>query len=220
MKWKTGLILIGLVIIIIILLINANTVIGQLRCPKSRVESAVGEDVILECHVDPERDVTAGLFKLMFKSDFVLVYRDRVHSSDDQAPQFKDRAFLVDSWNLSKGKFAVKISSLMTADAGTYTCTVGTGSQKISCSIDLIIDPEENSTKGNQIDGDPKENRSPGNPTDNGGGDHNTYVTGSVIGIGIAVVLWLCQRQENNQNVAPDANELNAPLNAPDESNG
>ncbi|XP_044040357.1 butyrophilin subfamily 1 member A1-like isoform X9 [Siniperca chuatsi] len=206
MKWKTGLILIGLVIIIIILLINANTVIGQLRCPKSRVESAVGEDVILECHVDPERDVTAGLFKLMFKSDFVLVYRDRVHSSDDQAPQFKDRAFLVDSWNLSKGKFAVKISSLMTADAGTYTCTVGTGSQKISCSIDLIIDP--------------KENRSPGNPTDNGGGDHNTYVTGSVIGIGIAVVLWLCQRQENNQNVAPDANELNAPLNAPDESNG
>ncbi|XP_044040358.1 butyrophilin subfamily 3 member A2-like isoform X10 [Siniperca chuatsi] len=163
MKWKTELILIGLVL----LLINANTDNGQLICPKSRVEAAVGEDVTLECHVDPERDVTLELFKLKFnQADSVLVYGDGKVFSDDQAEQFKGRVSLEsNSENLSKGEFVVKISPLNTTDAGTYTCTFRIGSQKISCSIDLIIDP--------------KENRSPGNPTDSGGGDHNTYVTGS-----------------------------------------
>ncbi|XP_044040999.1 butyrophilin subfamily 3 member A3-like [Siniperca chuatsi] len=198
-------------------LILTDVVNGQLRCPKSRVEAAVGEDVTLECHIDPERDVTRGVFKLMVnQSERVLVYRGEGHDYfDDQHEQFKGRVSLEsNSENLSKGEFVVKISSATTDDAGKYTCTT---ENHISCSIDLVIEPEENSIKGNQIDG---------------GGDHNnTYVTGSgsVIGIVVVIVIIivivvavvLCrrrtsQRQENNQNVALEQIVLTAPA----ESNG
>ncbi|KAI3375986.1 hypothetical protein L3Q82_016516, partial [Scortum barcoo] len=64
------------------------------------------------------------------------------------AAQFKDRAHPDSSIDLTTGKLPVKISSVQTNDAGTYSCSVGIKRDRISCSTELIVEPKPEPTKG------------------------------------------------------------------------
>lgn len=137
MKWKIGLSLIGL--LIVFLLINAATENSLLICRPTQ-EAAVGDDVTLDFHFEPQHDVKSTLVEWKFNNiSLVLVYKSRGFSTNDQAIQFKDRASLDSSGDLAKGKLPVKISSVSKSDAGTYSCFVGKGKKQISNSIKLII---------------------------------------------------------------------------------
>ncbi|XP_035530984.1 uncharacterized protein LOC118337926 [Morone saxatilis] len=114
-----------------------------LTCQPSPVVAAVGEDVTLDCHLKLRRDVTRKTVEwILNKTDFVLVYRNRGFSPADQGERFKGRASPDSSVNLSEGKLPVKISSVGKTDAGAYSCSVGTGRERISCSTELIVDTE------------------------------------------------------------------------------
>ncbi|XP_037615102.1 basement membrane-specific heparan sulfate proteoglycan core protein-like isoform X2 [Sebastes umbrosus] len=160
MKGKIG--LIGLTGLILFLLIN--TAKGQehgdeckyiqLICPESH-DAAVGEAVTLDCHFESQCDVQDKSIVWMFNNnDQVLVYKSRNFSPTDQADRFKGRASEDSSWKPTEGKLAVKISPVEITDAGTYTCSVGTGGSKISCSTKLNIKQlEEKGKEGKQAQG-------------------------------------------------------------------
>ncbi|XP_051237124.1 uncharacterized protein LOC127352627 [Dicentrarchus labrax] len=113
-----------------------------LTCQPSPVVAAVGEDVTLDCHLKLRRNVTHKTVEWTFnESELVLVYRSRGFSAN-QAERFKGRASLDSSGSLSEGKLPVKISSVGKTDAGTYSCSVGTRRERISCSTELIVDTE------------------------------------------------------------------------------
>ncbi|XP_073330590.1 butyrophilin-like protein 2 [Pagrus major] len=120
---------------------------GGIRCPESPVAAVVGQDLTLDCHLEPEHDVTKELFEWMFdKNDPVLVHKSRAFSAVDQAEQFRDRASLDSSGDLTKGKIPVMIPSVREDDAGMYRCSVGSGRQRISCFIQVTVGPKEQPT--------------------------------------------------------------------------
>ncbi|XP_037615103.1 uncharacterized protein LOC119481865 isoform X3 [Sebastes umbrosus] len=165
MKWKTG--PTGLILFLLM-----NTATGpdhrddckktKLICPKSH-EAAVGEAVTLDCHVEYQCDVKDQSIVWKFNNnDQVLVYKTRSFSSDDQADRFKGRASEDSSWKPTEGKLAVKISPVEITDAGTYNCSVGTGSSKISCSTKLNIKQQvkKEGMEGKQAQGNTKTSQS------------------------------------------------------------
>ncbi|XP_059210988.1 uncharacterized protein LOC131989698 [Centropristis striata] len=115
----------------------------KLTGPESH-EAFIGESVTLDCHLEPQADVRerfdAVVVEWKFNNqDLVLVYRSRGFASYEQAEQFKDRVNPDDSWDISKGKLAVKIPLVTKADNGTYSCSVGHGSKRMQFSTQLNI---------------------------------------------------------------------------------
>ncbi|KAG8005929.1 Myelin-oligodendrocyte glycoprotein, partial [Nibea albiflora] len=122
------------------------TGMDQLICPTS-VQATVGESVTLDFHFKSQLDVTSELIEWKFNNSIrVLVFRSR-GVSKDQADQFRSRASLLSADDVSKGKLAVKISALTRMDAGMYSCFVGRGGTKRSCSVELIIPSSEERVK-------------------------------------------------------------------------
>ncbi|KAI3375470.1 hypothetical protein L3Q82_003802 [Scortum barcoo] len=121
---------------------------GLSMTASDRLKQQSAEDVTLDCRFEFPRDVTDKLFEWMFGSQRVLVYKSRGFSRDDQAAQVKDRAHPDSSIDLTTGKLPVKISSVQTNDAGTYSCSVGIIIDRISCSTELIVEPKPEATKG------------------------------------------------------------------------
>ncbi|KAI3375989.1 hypothetical protein L3Q82_016517 [Scortum barcoo] len=155
---------------------------NRLVCPE-QVKATVGEDVTLDCHFEFPRDVTDKLFEWKFGSQRVLVYRSQNFSHVDQAAQFKDRAHPDSSFNLTIGKLPVKISSVQTNDAGTYSCFVGIKKDRISCSTELIVEPKPEPTKGAD---DEKVVQHPSQSPEHG----NTGIgTGVIIGIVVSIAV-------------------------------
>lgn len=107
-------------------------------CPKSQVEATVGEDVTLDCHLHPQRDVTIEQFEWKFnKKERALVYRSKGFSATDQAKKFKNRASLGSNGSRTEGKIPLIITNVTKADEGTYSCSVG--KRRRPCEIRLII---------------------------------------------------------------------------------
>lgn len=107
-------------------------------CPKSQVEAIVGEDVTLDCHLHPKRDVTIEQFEWKFnKKERALVYRSKGFSATDQAKKFKNRVSLGSDGSLTEGKIPLKITNVTKADEGPYSCSVG--KRRRSCEIRLTI---------------------------------------------------------------------------------
>ncbi|XP_045929049.1 butyrophilin subfamily 2 member A2-like isoform X2 [Micropterus dolomieu] len=111
-------------------------------------EAAVGDNVTLDFHLKPERDVTRELVEWRFRSSaLVLVYRSQDFSPNNQEKQFSGRASLDDSGDLSKGKLPVKILSVSKEDAGIYSCSIGKREDKVSNSMELIISDADRQVK-------------------------------------------------------------------------
>ncbi|KAI3375795.1 hypothetical protein L3Q82_003745 [Scortum barcoo] len=160
---------------------------NRLVCPE-QVKATVGEDVTLDCHLKFPRDVTDKLFEWKFGSQHVLVYRSRGFSPDDQAAQFKDRAHPDSSIDLTIGKLPVKISSVQTNDAGTYSCSVGIKRDRISCSTELIVEPKPELTKGAD---DEKVVQHPNQSPEHGNTGIGTVIIGIVVPLLLLSVLLL-----------------------------
>lgn len=134
------------VLIFVFLLIKTNSVDApnnepcenNLICQKSHNASA-GEDVTLDCHTKPQRDVSDESVTWEFGHEIVLLYRNKDVDPGAQAERFKRRADKDITWNPAKGKLAVKIKSVKTTDAGVYTCSVGVEKDKVSCTTKLIF---------------------------------------------------------------------------------
>ncbi|KAM8746766.1 butyrophilin-like protein 2 [Acanthopagrus schlegelii] len=119
-----------------------------IRCSAGPVAAVVGQHLTLDCQLEPQQDVTMKVIEWLFnKKGRVLVYKSKDFSPGDQAEQFRDRASLGSSWDLTKGKIPVIISSVREDDAGTYSCSVRYGNQLISCSIQVTVGPKEQLTE-------------------------------------------------------------------------
>lgn len=119
----------------------------KLICDRKH-EAAVGDNVTLDFHLKPERDVTRELVEWRFRSSaLVLLYRSQDFSPNNQEKQFSGRASLDDSGDLSKGKLPVKILSVSKEDAGIYSCSIGKREDKVSNSMELIISDADRQVK-------------------------------------------------------------------------
>ncbi|XP_067436741.1 myelin-oligodendrocyte glycoprotein-like [Thunnus thynnus] len=193
-----------------LLLISASDS-HDINCTSEQVEAAVGDDVTLDCHLKSKRDVTGELVEWKFNDSFVIIYKNRGLSPDDQAEEFKGRAAL-DVGELRKGNLAVKISSVNTADGGIYTCSVRDKHKQISCNVHLNVQKSSNKSKAKSPEGT---DTTPS--LENGNKDWiiGLSVVGSVVIAVLAVVLgFLIWKKCQHQNPAAPGNPVeNIPLN-------
>uniref|UniRef100_A0A4W6FUA0 Ig-like domain-containing protein n=1 Tax=Lates calcarifer TaxID=8187 RepID=A0A4W6FUA0_LATCA len=89
----------------------------------STVKAAVGEDVILPCHLDPPFNVTNLTVEWKFTGNLVHLYRSREDDLTDQHLNFKNRTSLFKD-EMVKGNISLKLTNVTENDAGNYTCNV------------------------------------------------------------------------------------------------
>jgi len=99
----------------------------------------VGEDVILNCHLKPPKDIRSLKYVQWDFNDEnnIVVYRSGGFS-EVLGDLFRGRVSH-DNWDLNKGKLPLKISAVQKSDAGSYTCRVGIKEKQINCNIELTI---------------------------------------------------------------------------------
>ncbi|XP_029311291.1 butyrophilin subfamily 2 member A1-like [Cottoperca gobio] len=99
---------------------------SQLIGPPQPIVAAVGDDIILPCHLEPAEDVVAMTLEWTrsdLDSEFVFVWRsgqDLVHAKH---PSFKGRTSLF-SEELKHGNISLKLSKVQLSDRGTYSCFI------------------------------------------------------------------------------------------------
>lgn len=89
----------------------------------STVKAAVGEDVILPCHLEPPFNVTNLTVEWKFTGNLVHLYRSREDDLTDQHLNFKNRTSLFKD-EMVKGNISLKLTNVTENDAGNYTCNV------------------------------------------------------------------------------------------------
>ena len=111
---------------------------SRLICPNQPIEAEEGDDVTLQCHVDPPRDVSAYTveWNRVDLNKVVHVYRHGQHYYDDQMERYSNRTtFNLD--RLSRGNLTLQISSAQLDDSGLYRCFVP--KLKISCDVNVRV---------------------------------------------------------------------------------
>ncbi|XP_071360156.1 butyrophilin-like protein 2 [Trachinotus anak] len=106
---------------------TTNLTVGKSRliCPTQTIQAGEGDDVALQCRLDPPAnlvdytlDVTrADLHKVVHS------YRHGKDHSDPQADQYRDRTTLTHE-DLIRGIITLQISSVQLNDSGPYRCFV------------------------------------------------------------------------------------------------
>ncbi|NXD87379.1 BT2A2 protein, partial [Halcyon senegalensis] len=93
--------------------------------PSGPITVAIGQDVVLPCHVSPEQsvqDTEVVWFREQF-SPFVHGYKGGQDQYGEQMLQYQGRTKLLKD-NLAKGSVALKIFHVQLSDQGNYTCFV------------------------------------------------------------------------------------------------
>ncbi|XP_028735606.1 butyrophilin subfamily 1 member A1-like isoform X2 [Peromyscus leucopus] len=92
--------------------------------PSQPILALVGEDSELPCHLSPS--VSAEQMELRwFRNTFspaVLVYHEGRELKEEQMPEYRGRAMLVQD-NITLGQVALKIHQVRTSDEGVYGCS-------------------------------------------------------------------------------------------------
>ncbi|XP_018558741.1 CD276 antigen [Lates calcarifer] len=88
----------------------------------STVKAAVGEDVILPCHLEPPHNVTTLTVVWKFNGNIVHLYRSKRDDLTEHL-NFKDRTSLFKD-EMVKGNISLKLTSVTENDEGNYTCNV------------------------------------------------------------------------------------------------
>lgn len=92
--------------------------------PSQPILALVGEDSELSCHLSPS--VSAEQMELRwFRNTFspaVLVYHEGRELKEEQMPEYRGRAMLVQD-NITLGQVALKIQQVRTSDEGVYGCS-------------------------------------------------------------------------------------------------
>ncbi|TNN26679.1 hypothetical protein EYF80_063186 [Liparis tanakae] len=113
-------------------------VVVLIRSASESHHATVGHNVTLSCDFKPPSTEGESVVWTLNASD-VLVFRSSAHNSDDQAARFRGRASPGAGWAPAEGRAPVTLSNVTEADGGTYSCSVGKGTQKRWCSTRLSI---------------------------------------------------------------------------------
>ncbi|KAM9233593.1 butyrophilin subfamily 1 member A1-like [Dugong dugon] len=91
--------------------------------PQEPILALVGNDVELPCHLSPNMSAEHMELRWFRKkvSPAVLVHRDGVDQEEEQMPEYRGRATLVND-NITAGRVAVRIHGVRASDDGEYRC--------------------------------------------------------------------------------------------------
>ncbi|XP_023202803.1 programmed cell death 1 ligand 1-like isoform X2 [Xiphophorus maculatus] len=178
--------------------------------PSMPVTAEEKDDVVLQCHVEPELDVTNETVEWKLQDKLVYRYRSRTDDPDFQDPKFKGRTSLFLK-EMVQGNVSLKLTNITEEDAGNYTCKVLKRKAQVTLNVGKV-DPghqEEDLEKVSTVKS-----------------GHRIYVVTIVIFIVVAggFFLWKCtvrnetagQSQEHESKVLPgpgsDAEPRGSPL--------
>ncbi|CAK6981749.1 V-set domain-containing T-cell activation inhibitor 1-like [Scomber scombrus] len=134
---------------------------SSIICPTDPVKAKVGQNVTLDFHLEPPRDVTDDTVEWKFNGkQYVVLYKQKDESEVDKARLFKGRVTF-NKTALHKGILTVNISSVNSFYDGNYTCSVGHGPGSKSCTVRLIV---ENPDNGSSLDSTNKQQTCPVTP--------------------------------------------------------
>uniref|UniRef100_A0A3B4U6D3 Myelin-oligodendrocyte glycoprotein-like n=1 Tax=Seriola dumerili TaxID=41447 RepID=A0A3B4U6D3_SERDU len=107
-----------------LMLLGESQVIG----PSQPIVAAVGDDVVLPCHLEPAVDassMTVEWTRPDLSPRFVHVWRDGVELENKKHPSYVGRTS-VSVNKLKLGDVSLKLSRVKLSDEGTYRCFVPT----------------------------------------------------------------------------------------------
>ena len=113
---------------------------GEYRaiCPTPLVEAEEGDEVTLQCRLDPPIDLTDYTLDLVRVdlNEIVYAYRDKKHLYEAQVKRFRNRTnFNLDG--LTRGEMTLRISSVQQDDSGPYRCFVP--KLKAHCTMNVTV---------------------------------------------------------------------------------
>ncbi|XP_042247314.1 uncharacterized protein LOC121882877 isoform X2 [Thunnus maccoyii] len=130
---------------------SAETGESRAICPSQPIEVAQGDDVTLQCHLDPSVDVSAYTadWKRVDLNKVVYSYRNKRDHHDAQMERYRGRTTFIYE-DLSRGILTLQLSSLQLSDSGPYRCFVP--KLMASCVINISVVPkdQQNRTNGDE----------------------------------------------------------------------
>ncbi|XP_008303389.1 butyrophilin-like protein 9 [Stegastes partitus] len=163
------------------------------------VTALVGQDVILQCQLEPPFDVHNLTVEWRFHKTIAHMYRSRGDDFDSQHERFRNRTVLFHD-NMVTGDISLKLINVTEEDKGNYTCHVpNLQSQVRKAYITLnVVSKEENERRK-----DP----------DKSGAIAGIIVAVGVVGLVIAAIVVKRKRgrrrQQQQNNVDPPAEMMN-----------
>uniref|UniRef100_A0A3Q1GFQ7 Ig-like domain-containing protein n=1 Tax=Acanthochromis polyacanthus TaxID=80966 RepID=A0A3Q1GFQ7_9TELE len=123
--------------------VNLNTVFVSTEKPQVigslvPIQAAVGEDVILPCHLKPESDVRKLTVEWKHNKTTVHMYRSLADDPDSQDERFKNRTRLFRD-EMVRGNISLNLSYVTEQDKGIYTCSVHNHTQVIEGNVTLEV---------------------------------------------------------------------------------
>uniref|UniRef100_A0A8B9ZHK9 Butyrophilin subfamily 1 member A1 n=1 Tax=Anas platyrhynchos TaxID=8839 RepID=A0A8B9ZHK9_ANAPL len=112
----------------------------SVKGPPDPVAVAVGQDVVLPCHVSPAQsvqDMEVTWFREQF-TPFVHRYKDRQDQYGDQMVQYQGRTELLKD-GLTNGSVDLRIFRVQLSDKGLYTCFVRSDSGYDEAVVELKV---------------------------------------------------------------------------------
>ncbi|XP_044040381.1 myelin-oligodendrocyte glycoprotein-like isoform X2 [Siniperca chuatsi] len=167
----------------------------EVVCSSKPVEAAVGEDVILQCHLEPPLDATDMTVEWSHGhlNHSVHLYQDRKDNPAEQKEHLEGRTSLFDS-GLTKGNLSLKLSSARLSDAGRYKCSFHTEKLQKSCCLNLTVENEDNKHEKQAGSGHKVSRRL-----------RNVIFTGIVIVIIVIVIaIILCRRNSESSSLVAE----------------
>uniref|UniRef100_A0A671TN34 Ig-like domain-containing protein n=1 Tax=Sparus aurata TaxID=8175 RepID=A0A671TN34_SPAAU len=116
--------------VLVLLLVRPQTpcVTGHVQVvgPAQPVVAAVGQDVVLPCHLEPAAnasEMTVEWTRPDLEPRFVYVWRDGVELESKKHPVYKGRTSVF-SDELKHGNISLKLSRVRISDEGRYRCFI------------------------------------------------------------------------------------------------
>ncbi|XP_029028773.1 butyrophilin-like protein 8 isoform X2 [Betta splendens] len=126
------------------------SVVSEVIGSNQPVRAVVGDDVILQCHMEPPVDVTTLTVEWTTRNRAVVhKYKSQEDNTDIQNDQFKGRTSLFHN-EMHKGNISLKLINVTLTDAGEYTCCVRKQQKEKKGNVELFVDSKDK--KGRDAD--------------------------------------------------------------------
>uniref|UniRef100_A0AAQ5ZDG6 Ig-like domain-containing protein n=1 Tax=Amphiprion ocellaris TaxID=80972 RepID=A0AAQ5ZDG6_AMPOC len=163
------------------------------------ITAAVGEDVILPCHLEPPFDVHNLTVLWKHNGAAVHTYKSRGDNLDAQDKSFKNRTLFFHG-EMVNGNISLKLFNVTEQDKGVYTCVVPRlDSQVRKGNVTLEVVPKG---KEEEIEDDPTSG--PSTDENNLSTAHIIGITIGVIAIIVIVIVIVVKRRRGQQEENPD----------------